>query len=273
MAWLHFWKRQLPLSQSTMLHLLSLVTPPPPTYCPPMLRRTNPQHADIAFTPNAILWCVWSAGFSYLQDPPFARGPGRVASGRVQALIYFSWTSVCNGLKNSYIPANFLIALKDTVKSRISLLSEHFKGLNRSLGLVTVWFESRAVELCSLYNVNVPKRCHQSIENLHSHNLKFHFIETLVRLAVQGSNIASNGGNTDRKSFESLVETFESFRSGVKSSDNVISKFWEVHPVCHRRGFSNRLTSLSRFEGCLWDSKYRLPVGLPIWGRRKLGVM
>lgn len=227
-----------------MLHLLSLVTPPPPTYFPPMLRRTNPQHANIAFTPNAILWCVGSAGFSYLQDPPWARGPGRVASGRVQALIYFSWTSICNGLKNCYIPGKFLIALKDTGKFWISSLLEPLKGLNRSLGLVTVWFESRAIELCSLYNVNVPKRYHQSIENLHSHNLEFHLIETLVRLAIQGSNIASKGGNTDRKSFESLVEpfeTFESFRNGVESSDNFISKCREVHLVCHRRRYSSRL--------------------------------
>ncbi len=51
------------------------------------------------------------------------------------------------------------------------------------------------------------------IENLHSHNMKFQFIETL-------SHLGSEGGKTVRKSFEN----FEAFRKGVKSSDNVISK-------------------------------------------------
>lgn len=49
------------------------------------------------------------------------------------------------------------------------------------------------------------------IENLHGHNMKFQFIETL-------SHLGSEGGKTVRKSFEA-------FRKGVKSSDNVISKW------------------------------------------------
>lgn len=51
------------------------------------------------------------------------------------------------------------------------------------------------------------------MKNLHSHNLKFHLIETMVRLAFRGSNVGSNGADTGLKSCEAL-------RNGVKSFHN-----------------------------------------------------
>lgn len=196
-------------------------------YSPPMLR--THQHSTCKhshYTKCHPLMC-WISRFLLSSRPPvWLRSRASSKRSSLGAKI-FSWTSACNDVKE-FIPAKFLTALKDTGKSRISSLLGPLKGLNRSLDLVTVWLESRAIELCSLYSVNVPKRYHKGTENLHSHNPKFHLIDTL-------SHIDSKGDKTGRKSFES----FEALRNVGKSSRNVISKCWEVHSVCHRRNVSN----------------------------------
>ncbi len=148
-----------------MLHLLSLVRTPHHHYHTPhrMLRRTNPSTCKHSlYTKCHPLMCVISRIFFSSGLPISVRFRASSKRSSSAANIFQLQLQFVMGLKNSYIHVIFLIVLKDVGKSLISSLLEPLKGLNRSMDLVTVWFASRAIELCSLYNVNVPKRYHPS---------------------------------------------------------------------------------------------------------------